>query len=184
LLAIIHELRLQLYADLARGRGWCPVGGGHCLGVPENPHSYGHNSSQIGAFSPECIPYASIESYPASPSMPFGRSLLWNIQQIHSSDIAVTDPCHGPRHRQGCLPLVMVLSCPAVGNLVQSACSSVLQAAQQQSVSGPSIASLLEASLRSEQTIDSGTQGGTGAYVSLGIASVAMSALGQTIHAK
>lgn len=118
-------------------RGWCAVGKGQYSTPPaEQPDSTGQARSQIGAFSPEGVPYSSIETYESSPSMPFGRALLWNIQQPGSSHTG-SEPCDGPRHRKGCLPLVLVLSCHAVGRLVLSACSMVVHEVQMQSVSAP-----------------------------------------------
>lgn len=151
-------------AELAKVRGWCPVGEGQ-YSTPPGPHhenrpSAHQNRSQIGAFSPEFVPYASIETCDASPSILFGRALLWNIQQPGSSE---SEPCDGRRHRQGCLPLVLALSCPAVGRLVLSACSSILQAVQQQRVTGKppamsatTIKGVLEASLQPDPSLHNG----------------------------
>ena len=161
--------------DLARVRGLCPVGKGqYSTPAREPPASSGHTTSQIGAFSPEGVPYGSIETYLPSPSMPFGRALLWNIQMPSS---AHAEACNGPRHRQGCLPLVLILSCPAVGRLVLSAYESVVHAAQIQSNSSPqsaaspdSITGLLGASLEclthsnSTETYNAGTPATLGTF--------------------
>jgi Leucine Rich repeat len=76
--------------------------------------------------SPESIPYLRMQYVRTSQSMPFGRALLWNMYHGKADTPAV----HGPRHRRGCLPHVLLLCCPAVGRLILDACNPACQASQ------------------------------------------------------
>jgi hypothetical protein len=137
------------HVDLARVHGWCPVNIEKSTTQETVAHCNG--SSQIGLFSPEYVPYAGMEPEYHQQSMTFGRALLWNIQQ---KGTAGSGSSNGPRHRQGSLPLVLTLTCSAIGRRVLSACSWVLQAAQAEAASGKhptgprTIIGVLEASLQ------------------------------------
>lgn len=113
---------------------------------------------QICAFSPEFVPYVSTNPTIGSSSMPFSRALLWNVLSTRESQ--VVEAGDGPRHRRGCLPLVLTIGCPAVGNLVLSRCSSIMQSPQQPVANGvrdsrelsmPSLAEMVQSYLQIER---------------------------------